>query len=188
MKNPGNSITTQRLFVLKPNVGDYIGVYESYTSDQRVTKFSTWKAHKFKKDTKAFLKTCIEKWNNGSEFNYKIILKTNKSIIGMAKLSFPEKNQVNIGYVIQFEQWNKGFATEILQGMISYSFEQLEAEKVNCTCDIENKASERVMQKAGMKFQKVLPNYVIHPNISSKPRNALKYSISRNQYLDKVKT
>lgn len=187
MIKPNDSIQTKRLQLLKPSVDDYIEIYNSYTSDKRITKYTTWETHETQEETKKFLENCINKWNEKLEYNYKIVLKSNNKIIGMVRLSFPENGNANIGYVIKYEQWNKGFATEIMQALISYLFNMLKVEQINSTCDIENKASERVMQKAGMKFQGILPNYVIHPNISIEPRDALNYAITKAEYFNNLK-
>jgi len=84
-------------------------------------------------------------------------------------------NTTNSGYVISGNQWNQGFATEILITLIK-EVANINFEKpIESYCDVENKASARVMEKAGMSFAKTLDNYLILPNISVKPRDCLLY-------------
>ena len=47
---------------------------------------------------------------------------------------------------------------------------------VGDVCDVENKASARVMEKAGLEREGMLRHWIIHPNISCKPRDWLSYA------------
>jgi RimJ/RimL family protein N-acetyltransferase len=44
---------------------------------------------------------------------------------------------------------------------------------------VENIASARVMEKAGMAREGLLRRYVVHPNISAEPRDAYLYAVVR---------
>ena len=41
--------------------------------------------------------------------------------------------------------------------------------------DVENTALARVLEKVGMAREGILRRYIIHPNISSEPRNCFMY-------------
>ena len=45
------------------------------------------------------------------------------------------------------------------------------------TCDVENLASARVVEKAGMTREGLLRRYIIHPNISGEQRDCYLYAI-----------
>jgi RimJ/RimL family protein N-acetyltransferase len=51
--------------------------------------------------------------------------------------------------------------------------------RVWAVCDIDNKASARVLEKIGMQRESILRRYIIHPTMSAEPRNCLVYSIVR---------
>lgn len=44
---------------------------------------------------------------------------------------------------------------------------------------LDNPASARVMEKAGMKFEGLLRRYMVHPNINEEPRDCLMYAATR---------
>ena len=44
------------------------------------------------------------------------------------------------------------------------------------SCDVENKASARVLEKVGMQREGTLRRYIVHPNISPEPRDCFVYS------------
>jgi len=59
--------------------------------------------------------------------------------------------------------WNQGYMTEVLRTMIDWAFTQPEIFRVQAICDVENVASARVMEKAGMAPEGLLRRYVLHP-------------------------
>lgn len=70
--------------------------------------------------------------------------------------------------------------TKILKFMISFLFNKTKVKEIKAFCDVENIASQKVMIKSGMKFNKILKDYIIHPNISkTEKRNCLLYKIKK---------
>ncbi|MEG4625407.1 GNAT family N-acetyltransferase [Microcoleus sp. w1-18aA5] len=63
-----------------------------------------------------------------------------------------ESGTIEIGYEIASEYWNRGFATEVAQGMIDYAFAHEEVKAVIAHTLAEKNASYSVLQKVGMKF------------------------------------
>lgn len=63
-----------------------------------------------------------------------------------------ESGIVEIGYEIAAEYWNRGLATEAVQGLIDYAFDREEVRAVNAHTLGEANASNRVLQKVGMRF------------------------------------
>jgi ribosomal-protein-alanine N-acetyltransferase len=59
---------------------------------------------------------------------------------------------VEIGYEIATEYRNRGFATEAVQGLIDYAFAHEDVQAVNAHTLGHTNASNRVLQKVGMRF------------------------------------
>jgi RimJ/RimL family protein N-acetyltransferase len=59
---------------------------------------------------------------------------------------------IEIGYEIASEYWNRGFATEAVQGMLKYAFAHQDVKSVVAHTLAEKNASNHVLQKVGMKF------------------------------------
>ena len=57
-------------------------------------------------------------------------------------------------YFLNRKSWGKGFATEIARRIIEFGFEELNLPKVFATVDDVHSASIRVLEKAGMKFER----------------------------------
>jgi ribosomal-protein-alanine N-acetyltransferase len=69
--------------------------------------------------------------------------------------------------------------TEAVRAMLDYGFNTLQLNRMEARCDVENTASWRVMEKAGMKFEGVLrQNIILH----GRPRDAKMYGILREDW------
>lgn len=64
----------------------------------------------------------------------------------------PGAGNHGVGYMLLSTAWGKGYATEALTAAIAFMVDVLEGEHVWAWCFAANGASERVMQKAGMRF------------------------------------
>ena len=67
---------------------------------------------------------------------------------------FHEPPELQVLYGLSPDQWGRGLATEAACAMIRYGFETLGLKEVIGSTDVPNLASVRVMEKAGMSFQK----------------------------------
>lgn len=71
-------------------------------------------------------------------------------IIGWCGLDGKSGNALNIFYLIDEHYRNRGYATQCAEGLITYAFKHMHVTAINGGCDKNNKASFRVMKKAGM--------------------------------------
>jgi ribosomal-protein-alanine N-acetyltransferase len=82
-----------------------------------------------------------------------ITLKGTQQIIGTACLNFIKDTSIRqIGYKLSPSAQGKGFATEIASALLQYGFESCGLQQISAVCDPQNKASEKVMQKAGLEY------------------------------------
>lgn len=84
-----------------------------------------------------------------------------------------------IGYFISPEHWGKGYASEICQMLFGICFQQYHAHKVYAACNAENKASEKVMIKAGMQKEAELRQHRLK---NGNWHNELRYSILESEF------
>ena len=84
------------------------------------------------------------------------------------------------GYLLNRHYWGNGFATEASsRALVDWLFSMPSIWKVWATCDTENLASVRVLEKVGLEREGFLRRWGVGPNISSEPRNAFIYSKAR---------
>lgn len=86
-----------------------------------------------------------------------IFLKEPSQFIGLIALSLGKINFRNaeIWYKIHVDYWNKGYTTEAMDGLLKFGFEHLKLHRIEAGCAVENIASIRVLEKAGMKREGV---------------------------------
>ena len=85
--------------------------------------------------------------------------------------------KVGIGYVAARAYWGKGYVPEATRSIIDWAFQQPSIYRVYATTDVENVASQRVLEKVGMQCEGILRKYIVHPNFSDVPRDSYMYAI-----------
>src|SRR5678810_281476 len=100
-----------------------------------------------------------------------ITLKENSEVTGMIDPRI-EGSKVGIGYVAARIYWGKGYVPEATRSIIAWAFQQPSIYRVYATTEVENVASQRVLEKVGMQREGVLRKYIVHPNISDVPRDS----------------
>ena len=174
--NPPRSLRTARLLLRAPVIEDAAVLFAQYTSKPHIPKYMSWVAHTHVDQTIAFVKHCIAGWADGSNFEYVIELEGNvQNPIGMIGMH-PKAHGVTLGYVIAEEFWNQGITSEALKALVDWSLAQSGVYRAQAFCDVENPASAKVMEKAGMTYEGTLHRYFVHPNLSDEPRDSLMYA------------
>lgn len=167
------SFETPRLRLRASRLEDAEAIFAEYAQDPDVSKYLIWKPHKGVSETQSFLRYCDEERRAGRMFSYVILNKVDDRLIGMVEIG----SDGGLGYVLAQAQWGRGYMTEAVKAIVEWAMGQDEIRKIHATCDVDNPASARVMEKAGLKFEGVLTKHSMHPNVSSEPRDALSYSI-----------
>lgn len=85
--------------------------------------------------------------------DWAVVDKQTNSVIGEASLEpTSNNNEFEAGYVLRKDYWGKGFATEILRGLIAYGFSHAECRSIMAITMPANLASIKVMEKCDMHF------------------------------------
>jgi ribosomal-protein-alanine N-acetyltransferase len=176
MMKPPEILETARLLMRIPVLGDMDAVFQKYAQDEQVTKFLMWRPHENINVTREFICRCIQCWKDEAAFPWVIVCKNSNELVGMFELRV-DKYRADLGYVIAREYWGNGYATEITKSVIEWTMAQESIYRIGATCDVENLASARVLEKAGMQKEGILRRFTVHPNISDEPRASYCYSV-----------
>ncbi len=151
------SLQTERLILRKMTLRDVNDLYE-YASEPEVAKFVTWDYHKNISYSKKFLKSILKKYKEHKVAPWGILLKENNKLIGTGGYVWwmPNHKSAEIGYALSMRYWNRGLMTESVKEIIRFGFEKMELNRIEARCKLNNIASEKVMQKCGMKFEGIL--------------------------------
>jgi len=172
-------ICTERIILRAPVRDDALAIFNSYAQDPEVTRFLIWSPHKSFSETEEFVADCIEDSSKGTRFPWVITTRGSQTVIGMIELRI-EGDTADVGYLIARQEWGRGFCTEALRGVLDFAFAMPDIRRVWAVCDVENVASARVMEKAGMAREALVPAFILHPNVSDRPRDVYRYARNRN--------
>ena len=145
---------TERLIFRAIKRADCKDMFE-YSSDPRTSQYLLWDPHESIEYTKSFIDIILAKYKVGEYNDWALVLKENKKMIGTCGFTrIDERNGVaEIGYVLNPKYWGRGLATEAAQKAIEFAFEELGVNRVEAKFIFGNEASQRVMNKIGMKFE-----------------------------------
>ena len=87
-------------------------------------------------------------------------------LIGAIALgTLPQHRRAELGYWLGVPYWNNGYCTEAANAVIRYGFEELGLHKITSRYITGNRASEKVMMKAGMKKEGELADEVLKDGV-----------------------
>ena len=128
-------------------------------------RFNTLGLPKNLEVTKSFLDEWMKSMQKERIINYTftILDKQNGKFIGLFGLNLGRKiyKSGEVWYKLYPNFWGKGFATESLNCVLNFCFNDLKLHRVEAGCAVDNIASYKVMEKVGMikegRCRKVLP-------------------------------
>ena len=178
------TLETERLILRKIKIEDAQIAYNNWCNSNIVDKYVLWKKHSSVETTIKQFGKWIEDYADEKTFRWIVELKDTHDLIGTIDVStrFIKHGSCEIGYCYSDKYWNKGYATEALKRVIEYLFEECEADLVNAEFMENNPASGKVMEKAGMKFERKLRSRVIDKN--NRRNDLVCYSITRDEYFE----
>jgi RimJ/RimL family protein N-acetyltransferase len=171
-------ITTARLRLRRPAAADSRSLFLAYTQDADACRYMTWTPHADEALTRDFIESCIGAWNAGSRLPYAITERHSDVAIGTIEARLLG-TAIDIGYVLAKPHWGKGLMPEAIIALADSALELAGIYRVQATCDTENIASQRALEKSGFKREGRLERYTVHPNLSPEPRACFMYARCR---------
>ncbi|MBN1268408.1 MAG: GNAT family N-acetyltransferase [Kiritimatiellae bacterium] len=184
---PPRIIKTRRLILRPPKMADARAIFETYATDPVVTQYLVWKPHKNIRETRAFLSDARKSWRNDTEYIWAMTLKKTGQVVGGIGL-IPGGSRMELGYVLAQPLWGRGLTTEAGRAVLAWAMKKKNVYRVWATCDVDNKASARVLEKLGMKREGVLRKWMLRPAFGRVPRDCFCYSIVKDEEVGREKT
>lgn len=174
MSRPPASYGTARLVARAPRAEDGPAVFAAYASDPEVTRYLSWRAYDRVEPLSAFLGDCAAQWERGDgHFAWLLCLKGTATPIGSIGVTLEPGGKAMFGYVLGKKFWGHGFAAEALTFLVEWALAQPTLWRAWAFCDVENPASVRVMEKAGMVREGVLRRWHVCPTLGPEPRDCI---------------
>lgn len=152
-------LETDRLIV-RPFTPDDWSAVHAFTSDPATMHFMP-EGVLDADQTRAFINE-----NMGAEAqHHAVILKADNQLIGHIVFHpWFSARIYEIGWVLNPRYHRQGYTTEAAAALLRYGFETLDVHRVIATCQPENPASYRVMEKLGMKREGHLRQRIERPD------------------------
>jgi RimJ/RimL family protein N-acetyltransferase len=96
------------------------------------------------------------------EVTFAVVLLGTDELVGAVSLLdlAPEHARGELGYWTGVAHWGKGYCTEAVIRLIEFAQQELGVTRVVGRCSARNQASARVMEKAGLRREGLLPSHV----------------------------
>jgi ribosomal-protein-alanine N-acetyltransferase len=171
---PPARIQTARLVLRLPKVSDIPDIFE-YASDPEVTLLMDWRRLSEPGQVSDFLARSLAAWSEGTEYTWVITEARDDRVLGAIALRSRDADS-DFGYVLNRKAWGRGIALEASRALVDWLASARPAHRIWATCDLENHRSARVLEKVGLKRERVMAQHVIRPNISPSARDSYLYS------------
>jgi len=169
------TISTPRLLLRRPKAADAAAVFE-YGGDPEVARFMDWPLLSELQDASRATENAQPRWDSGDEYSWRVTIKPDDTPIGSVSCSI-DGHKAEFGFVLARRCWGQGFASEAGRAVLGWLTSLPHVDRVQATCDIENSASARVLEKVGMVRDGVLRRWTRRPNLPGEPiRDAILYA------------
>jgi len=149
------TLETERLILRKLKKDDFEAVH-SYMSCSETGIYLPWGTNK-EQEARSYIDLAMTESEKEPIFHYHYaaILKETGGLIGGCRVSCDG----SLCWVLHRDHWNRGFGTEMGRAMMKYGFEELGLHRLFASCDTENVASYRLMEKLGMRREGTFLEY-----------------------------
>jgi RimJ/RimL family protein N-acetyltransferase len=168
-------VETERLQLRWPTEADAEAIFSRCASDPAVTRYLSWHPHQTIDDTREYLRSRIDDREQGKVFNWLIFLRSTGQLIGSIGCGV-NGHAVQFGYYLAQDAWGRGYMTEAARAMVQVWLAEPTIWRVTAYCDLENAASARVLEKAGLLREGMLRKYFRSPNLDDELRDVYLYA------------
>jgi len=99
-------------------------------------------------------------------------------MIGAAGIQpLEDTGEIEVGYSVIKEYWGRGIATEAAQGWMEFGFNKFGLDRIVAVAVLANAASQHVMKKLGMTYEKTETHY---------GEECAFYGVSKNEFFKGV--
>jgi RimJ/RimL family protein N-acetyltransferase len=145
---------TSRL-LLRPFQETDLAAFVAYRSDPDVAHYQSWTSPYTLDQAMAFLREMelAQPGAPGTWYQLAVERQGQPGLIGDCAFQVfaDDERQAQIGFTFSPAYQKQGYATEAVNGLLDYLFGEMRLHRVTATCDVENEASVRLLERLGMR-------------------------------------
>ena len=151
-----HQLETPRFLLRTPNETDIPFVF-SATRFEGFNDGMVWNPPEKQEDLLEPLHNNVKAWKIGKAYAFTITEKVSDKPLGRISIRKTNKaNRWNVGFWTHPESQKQGIMTEALKAVLNFGFEELSATEIEACHALWNKASEKVLKRNGMIFERYL--------------------------------
>lgn len=147
-------LKTHRL-LLRPFQESDLDGFACYRSDPEVARYQSWATPYSLDQAAAFLEKMklAQAGAPGAWYQLAVERQSQPGLIGDCAFQAlaEEARHAQIGFTFSRIHQRQGYATEAVRRLLDYLFSELHLHRVTATCDVENLASTRLLERIGMR-------------------------------------
>ncbi|SCC49676.1 Acetyltransferase, GNAT family [Bacillus wiedmannii] len=173
-------LETERLLLRELTLLDAETMFR-YFSKESVIRYFGMDSFENIEQAKTTIQTFKNRYEEGSVFRWGIEKKGTGQLIGTCGFHLINKHhkRAEIGYELDDTYWGQGYATEALQAILGYGFETLQLIRIAAVVYVENKASQKLLSKAGFQEEGLLRKHMIQNGVA---HDTILYSLLKEEW------
>jgi ribosomal-protein-alanine N-acetyltransferase len=150
----GHELETERLR-LRPLTAADEEDYHGLFSDPEVVRYLGPGGVRSREENRAALETAVEHWRRHGYGIWKVTERVGGRFVGRCGLRYLDGvNAVELLYTLHKAFWGRGLATEAAAAAVGFAFGRAGLARLVALADPENRASQRVMEKLGFRYER----------------------------------
>lgn len=128
------------------------------------------------KDAQDFLLATRLNWVKTEAFGFGVYEREHNNLVGMAAVNelYHTFNMASIGYWIADRYQRNGYAHEAIRALAEFCFAKLNLTRVEIVCDLDNTASQALIESVGAQKETIARNrFIFH----GKPKDGVVYAL-----------
>jgi len=158
----------------RPRLADAEAILE-YGSDPEVARYADWPVRSDLASLRELLHDRAARWTSGAEYYWVITERERDGAIG-GSCCRVTGDAAEVGFLVHRQFWGRGIATVACTAVVAWLWSVPTVRRVWATCDAENLASARVLEKVGLRHERTLLQATVRPNLSPEPRDTQVYA------------
>ncbi len=114
-------------------------------------------------ESRTWVAQCVERWREGTEYNFVITDTRDGSFLGGCGMGYLNQvdRTVNLGYWVRTSRTRQDIATTATRLLTRFGFDELKLNRIEIIASVNNRASQRVADKAGATQEGILRNRMV---------------------------
>jgi RimJ/RimL family protein N-acetyltransferase len=175
---PYRELSSARLRLRRPRPSDATLFFTGFSADPEVMRYLAWRPHASLAEAEAAVARRIERLANGVEYSWILEPLASGAAVGLVS-GWLDGGALELGFVLARPSWGQGLMTEAVRAVRDWAFAAGAVRRVWATCDTENPASARVLEKAGLAPRGRFEREIVRPSLGPEPRPSLHFACER---------